>query len=154
MKSSRTVVKIVLWILVVANASCIFYFSSQNAETSNKTSGVVVDIIVEEIEKPQDEVQQIIAHTTLTDKIRSATHFLEFASLGLFVGLLVKMYALKCWWFLAWLITAIYGATDEFHQLFVDGRGATLTDCGIDACGAFVGVVFSLLIVKLWMGKN
>ena len=39
------------------------------------------------------------------------------------------------------LIAAGYSLTDEFHQLFVPGRGASLADCGIDAMGGSLGVL-------------
>jgi VanZ family protein len=38
-------------------------------------------------------------------------------------------------------IAAIYSLTDEFHQWFVPGRGASVLDCGIDAAGAAVGIL-------------
>ncbi len=41
---------------------------------------------------------------------------------------------------LAVLLAAAYGATDEFHQSFVPGRGADVLDVGIDALGAALGV--------------
>lgn len=41
---------------------------------------------------------------------------------------------------LAVCLAALYGATDEFHQLFVAGRGAALTDVLIDTVGAVLGV--------------
>jgi VanZ family protein len=40
----------------------------------------------------------------------------------------------------------LYSLSDEFHQIFVPGRGAALTDCGIDTVGAAMG----MLIVFLW----
>ncbi len=33
-----------------------------------------------------------------------------------------------------------YGATDEFHQLFVPGREAAISDIAADAAGAFFGL--------------
>jgi VanZ family protein len=50
----------------------------------------------------------------------------------------------KRWW-LAWLMAVLYAATDEFHQSFVPGRNAALTDVGIDAFGAAAG----LLLLKM-----
>jgi VanZ family protein len=41
----------------------------------------------------------------------------------------------------AWLLAAAYAVTDEFHQAFTPGRNASLLDVGIDALGAFVGLV-------------
>ncbi len=43
-------------------------------------------------------------------------------------------------WPLAWLMAALYSATDEFHQSFVPGRHPALMDVGIDALGAAVGL--------------
>lgn len=37
------------------------------------------------------------------------------------------------------LLAGLYGATDEFHQLFVAGRGASLVDVLIDTVGAIIG---------------
>jgi VanZ family protein len=39
------------------------------------------------------------------------------------------------------VIAATYSLTDEFHQLFVPGRGASIVDCGIDAAGAALGML-------------
>jgi len=39
------------------------------------------------------------------------------------------------------LVAVIYSLTDEYHQSFVPGRNASLTDCGIDAIGAALGIL-------------
>jgi VanZ family protein len=36
-------------------------------------------------------------------------------------------------------LAVAYGALDEFHQLFVFGRGARFTDVFVDGAGAFIG---------------
>jgi VanZ family protein len=41
---------------------------------------------------------------------------------------------------LAVVLAGLYGATDEFHQSFVAGRGAALLDVGIDTLGAALGL--------------
>jgi VanZ family protein len=40
---------------------------------------------------------------------------------------------------IAWLITVAYGATDEWHQLYVPQRQAEIRDWYADAIGACVG---------------
>ena len=40
------------------------------------------------------------------------------------------------WFYTAWMIAALYSATDEFHQFFVPGRHPAVTDVLIDAFGA------------------
>ena len=37
-------------------------------------------------------------------------------------------------------LAVLYAATDELHQLFVAGRGASFTDLGFDALGALLGL--------------
>jgi VanZ family protein len=39
----------------------------------------------------------------------------------------------------AWAIASGYGATDEWHQSFVDGRSADVRDWFADATGALLG---------------
>src|SRR3954453_6547802 len=68
-------------------------------------------------------------------------------------------YALLCflWWralrtllerrvalAVAWLIAAVYAATDEYHQGFVNGRHSTWVDVAIDAMGAGLFVMLTL----------
>lgn len=47
---------------------------------------------------------------------------------------------------IAFLLSSLYAATDEFHQSFVPSRGPSLIDVGIDSAGA----AFSLLCLRLF----
>jgi VanZ family protein len=40
----------------------------------------------------------------------------------------------------AWMASAVYGVSDEFHQRFVPGRNASIEDWVADVAGAAVGV--------------
>ena len=50
----------------------------------------------------------------------------------------------------AFLLSILYAATDEFHQLFVPSRGASVGDVCIDGFGAILG----LLIIVVISGRN
>ena len=55
------------------------------------------------------------------------------------------------------IVAAVYSITDEFHQAFVSGRGASLIDCGIDTSGAATAML--LVYISAWTvekkaGKN
>jgi VanZ family protein len=39
------------------------------------------------------------------------------------------------------LIVVVYSLTDEYHQSFVPGRTASLSDCGIDSVGGAMGML-------------
>lgn len=41
---------------------------------------------------------------------------------------------------IAWAIAALYGVTDEIHQMFTAGRSPELADVGADALGAAAAV--------------
>jgi VanZ family protein len=54
------------------------------------------------------------------------------------------------WLWMAFVLTALYAGSDEFHQSFVAGRYPSLVDVGIDACGA----IFALSIAWLFREKK
>ncbi len=47
----------------------------------------------------------------------------------------------------AFAFSALYAASDEFHQLFVPGRAGLLSDVAIDSCGAALGSALAALVV-------
>lgn len=71
---------------------------------------------------------------------RKGAHVTEYALLAflLFHALegLLDGRQRRAKWSLA--ITAAYALSDEFHQMFVPGRGASLVDWGIDFAGALL----------------
>jgi len=52
---------------------------------------------------------------------------------------------------IAWVLAVMYSATDEFHQSFVPGRHAVVTDVMIDATGA---ALMLFLTRKYFSNKN
>jgi len=48
---------------------------------------------------------------------------------------------------IAWFLAIVYAFSDEFHQSFVSGRGARVTDVMIDSIGALIGLVIYRLSV-------
>ncbi|OQA23140.1 MAG: VanZ like family protein [Chloroflexi bacterium ADurb.Bin360] len=84
--------------------------------------------------------------------IRKGGHMVAFALLALFYrrGLRhenVLGTALICG---AWLLTALYAASDEFHQGFTPGREPTVMDWCIDMTGA----TLALALQTLWQRKS
>ena len=55
----------------------------------------------------------------------------------------------------AWavLVAGLYSLTDEFHQVFVPGRTASLIDSGIDTTVAILGTLVILLWAHLFQPK-
>ena len=77
--------------------------------------------------------------------VRKAAHFVEYSILGLLLWRLVRLdpawESCRSWQYLtALLLAALYAASDEYHQKFVPGRNAAVSDVLLDTCGAGVGL--------------
>jgi len=85
--------------------------------------------------------------------IRKLAHLTEYLVLSLLLYGSLRGNHLSKWhprtalWCV--VVAAAYSLTDEFHQMFVRGRGASLVDCGIDTAGAALGVLTILVRDRL-----
>lgn len=85
-------------------------------------------------------------------------HFVGYAILG---ALVLRALAAARWpgvtWSAAgraWLIAALYGITDEFHQSFVDRRTPMVDDWLADAAGAAAAVIAIMLIAPFMQRRR
>jgi VanZ family protein len=79
-------------------------------------------------------------------------HCIEYAILGAAVAHAFGS-RVRSRWSLAVLLTALYGASDEVHQLFTPGRFADLRDLLADAIGAVIGVLAYLGALR-WVTRE
>ncbi len=89
--------------------------------------------------------------------IRKTAHLSLFFILGLLVSMTFFSAYEKLSCFLplaAWGVCVVYAALDEFHQLFVDGRGAQLTDVAIDSGGALLGILIATICCLFRQGRR
>jgi VanZ family protein len=75
----------------------------------------------------------------LTKIVRKAAHLCTFAVLAM--CLRNAMYPHPMTYPSAWVLSTLYGAGDEFHQLFVPGRTPLFSDVMIDSLGAALGLL-------------
>ena len=81
--------------------------------------------------------------------IKKSGHVFEYAVLSIWVLYALDFRKDRRW--LAWLISLLYAATDEFHQSFVPGRFPSVWDVVIfDNAGALI----SLWITQRYINKN
>ncbi len=90
---------------------------------------------------------------TLHFMVRKSAHFTEYAILGLLLFASISE-ARKFEWqprAAMWsiVISGLYSLTDEFHQMFVPGRGPSIKDCGIDTVGAAAAMLLVYLENRL-----
>lgn len=114
----------------------IFWLSSRTATESSEQSGVIVEFL-----------RKIFGDNVFTDFIvRKSAHCLEFTGLSFLFNLSLYVTKNKPSFVFAVMLTSIYAATDEFHQLFVEGRSCQITDWAIDTAGAILGALGFLVI--------
>ena len=77
-------------------------------------------------------------------------HFAEYLALSVFIFLSVHKPERTLWKSaaIAVAVSSLYGVSDEFHQLFVDGRQADVFDWLTDTIGATVGAIGTALCVR------
>jgi len=90
--------------------------------------------------------------------MRKLAHLTEYAVLAqlLYVSLLkggeLEWRPRAAFW--SAVIAGAYSLTDEFHQLFVPNRTASLVDCAIDTTGAILGLLLVYLVARLQASKR
>ncbi len=134
--NKNTTKKIFCWALVAICMGTIFYFSSRTSTESSNQSGYFVILF-----------QKIFGNNAITDFIvRKLAHCLEFAGLSFLFNIALFEQTNKIKPFLAILFSSLYAITDEFHQLFVEGRSCKVQDWAIDTFGAIIGAIIFIAI--------
>ena len=132
------------WLPLIAWSGVIFALSH--------TSGATLDTTVEET------AQFIPLEFLLSQEFAHMAQFGVLAALA--YRLLASYETLPRMWTLggALLFAVCYGVTDEFHQMFVPGRSATLGDLALDTIGAALGLVGAVIAAwafrRLWDAVN
>jgi len=134
--------KIVLWILVILTCAMIFNFSSKEGNNSYEQSEAVTKKVENVVTQITDKESSYANFERVHKFVRKQGHFIEFAILGIFVFLLVRCYdfSMKKSLIIALLFVLFYAATDEIHQLFVEGRTGRVKDVFIDFFGSVIGI--------------
>ncbi len=135
----------------------IFSFSAKTATESDSTSGQIANKVLQVIEMVKGTIKEDQREGTLAlinHIVRKMAHATEYAILAVLVAnhLRVILQPLKRIFCYTIPVCAFYAATDEFHQLFVEGRSGRVTDVCIDTVGALAGTIFFLLLMY-WIGK-
>ncbi len=120
------------WATVIACMAVIFCLSHQTADNSQSLS---------------DDFAFQLGIPFGSFVVRKLAHFLEFAGLcTLIVNALFSSYG-RFKPVFSFLLTAVYAASDEIHQLFVEGRACRLFDWFVDCSGALCALLCIYLII-------
>ena len=130
---------IVSWILVAVCMGIIFSLSAQEASDSEALSGSFIRMIF-----------QLLGLEFQQGVIRTIAHCLEFMGLSfLMFNAIYATWEKKITPLFAFAGTVLYAITDEIHQIFVPDRAFQLSDILVDSTGALIGVMASLIILKI-----
>ena len=151
--------RIAITFLIVA-AGCVlgmFYFSNQNGDRSNGISEDIVLHILNLLSISPDSSIKVMDLANFV--IRKLAHFSEYTVLGIGLCGLMRVLVKRYWGIAAIVLGAVLASLDEFHQLFIPGRSAMVSDVVIDICGVVVGsIIFTLIILlqekKRWNSKK
>lgn len=146
----------VLWMIVI------FIFSAQNKEESSVVSEGVSDQIVSMtgwLFHLHIDAERIWEIARLVEYfVRKGAHMTEFAILAILLYVWIGRWQLKRLYRygIAVVLTILYACSDEFHQLFVEGRAGLISDVIVDSVGAIIGLAVFLLLQSyvLWRRRK
>lgn len=116
----------------------IFYMSGKSGTESSAQSNFIYKIINDmgiNLDREFKEVSIII--------IRKSAHFLEYMILCILSINVINKYnkSNKAVFIYSLILVFLYACTDEFHQLFIQGRAGKFADVCIDSLGGIFGFV-------------
>lgn len=142
---------VVFAVLSVATMVAIFCFSAQSADDSKALSTAFSGGLEAVLNALKWLVGEALA-VWIKTYVRKIAHFTLYALLGAFVSatfLNTKIKAPAVKYLMSAGVCLFYSITDEFHQLFIDGRSGELSDVLIDFCGAVTGILLTALFYKI-----
>ena len=129
--------KAISLILLISVMLTIFVLSHQNGSESSNTSGLVTNFLSLIF---GDDIPEAI--------VRTFGHFSEFAALGFLTLNCFYAFKKELKPFLSVTLSWLYAWTDEFHQIFVDGRAFQISDLMVDLGGILTGTALIYCIIK------
>lgn len=137
MKKNKYIIGTILWMFVI------FYMSHQIGDMSSNSSSTIVNMISYFIDIPSTYIP------TVELCIRKLAHISEYAILAWLVFQASIPFTKKPY-LVTFLLSVGYACSDEFHQYFIPGRAATITDVLIDS----IGIIFTLTLLYFFYKKR
>lgn len=145
------VFRIIIALIIFINMAFIFGFSNQNGKQSTEISKKLSIYIIKIIDKQEINDIDIEKLNKTEHIIRKIAHFFIYMLMSFWLISFINTYKMryKTKIVLCTIIGIAYASLDEFHQSFILGRTALISDIIIDTVGILVGIIFFLTIVKI-----
>lgn len=136
-------------ILAVLATLFIFSNSLKPANLSSEDSGRIVAVVSWFLELFGKSADRAV----LQNIVRKIAHFAEF---GLQGTLLLGCFDKKLWDRVVYVLFfgLLTACTDEFLQLFAEGRGSQIQDVFIDFAGTAAGILFGCAVWYVWRRRK
>lgn len=166
--------RIILGILIIIWMITIFLFSNQDGMESENTSDIITNRLVNETIENNIEIEENVDNTNNENinnsvnvakynyefemykgevrlVVRKSAHFIIYLVGGFLLFNFFRTYniSLRNQIIYAILGIILYASSDEFHQLFVNGRTARVEDVLLDTLGAIVGILINIIFLKI-----
>lgn len=131
----------IIWMAVI------FLFSAQNGDESSSTSSRAVFFICNIFHySPSPSTLEV-----MTFCVRKAAHMTEFGILSLLtLNMIHKGFgAFRGIYLISFAFASLYAASDEIHQLFINGRSGQFTDWIIDSAGIIIWLFAAWVMMKI-----
>ena len=148
------ITRVALWGLVLLCMAFIFYKTAKPAQQSSQVSGQFIRSVAAAVtpdfsalsEDEQDAVVESFQHV-----VRKGAHFSIYLLLGVLCLLAMLTHRVKpgVRIGISLGICLLYAASDELHQLFIDGRSGQVSDVLLDFCGSAAGVLLTAGLAAL-----
>lgn len=130
------------WVLWMA---LIFTFSSQSGDQVGGWINALVRPFVPTIAMDSGLIKFSVQKTA---------HFLEYAMLAVLAWRALRPLTARHATLLAFCLSLLYAASDEWHQAFVPGRGPSLRDVAIDGLGVVFGLTMLQVLLLVHWRRN
>lgn len=131
----------VLWLVSMAvtilTMAAIIGFSAQNAAESSALSGGITAKILPWVQSAFPDVTAGGLHHVLRKLAHFTVYFVLGCSLTCNFSVQDRVPSVLC----AIAAGGLFAASDEFHQLFSEGRSGSVQDVILDTCGVAVGSI-------------
>ncbi len=149
--------KLVYLIGVLMIMLLIFAFSAQTSTASKALSNQFITTynqVVPKIPLPLEVKTKLLSRPGYY--IRKGAHMTIYAVLGVLLLMVLWQMPIKKGLspIISYFLCTMYAITDEWHQYYVEGRGAQISDIIIDSIGALVGIICIQIMVKVFRGNS
>ena len=137
----KTWIRIGTTLITIGVMVMIFCFSTEPAEKSDTTSGIISKRVADAVRPGWDTLRQEekkLFFDTVQYYVRKTAHFTEFALLGFCLRICLESWAGRK-----------RGLLDEMYQRTVDGRSGQWQDVLIDSSGVLTGALIAAAALYL-----